>query len=332
MVTDKNTGEPLPGVHVYITQTTVGTTTKEDGTFELPTRLSGSFKLVASFVGYNSQTEEISLDGESEPIELEFELVPASTEIGELEVKASNTEWQNYFNEFRKYFIGSSSFANETIIENAWSLNFEEDDENRLIAKTPEPLVVTNHALGYEIEIDLVEFKWNRGLDSGLYVIYTRFKELEPESDNERKKWAQNRRNAYRGSFEHFLKSLYQEDLTANQFEAVLQDSENRIQIAEVVSSNKSGQMTIHTSQPAMNDEHTKTFRLRGPTDILFGRNTGYSNSDNRDRSRIVPLNRAGTFTITEHGRLANPSTLRVDGAWAKDRVSKLLPVTYNPD
>lgn len=331
VVTDEQTGEILPGVHIYISQTTVGTVSKNDGTFELAHRLNGTYKLVASYVGYNTLTKQVGLYPESGPVEIDFKLSPASAEIGELEVQASNSEWQNHFNEFRRYFLGSSEFADKTIIENAWSLNFENDDEGRLIAEAPEPLVVTNYALGYEIEIDLVEFKWDRNRNSGLYVVYTRFHELNPENSDQLEEWSRNRRSAYRGSFEHFLKSLYNGELTANRFEAVLQDSNNRVQIAEVVNVGSDG-MNIHTNIPGTDSERTKTFRLRGPVDILYGRNAGYSTSDNRLRSRLVPMNRSGIFVVTEHGRLANPSALRIDGVWAKDRVAKLIPVTYTPD
>lgn len=65
-VTDNETGETLPGVHVYISTTTIGTVTKENGTFGLKHSLNGSFKLVASFVGYNTQSKEVRLNRENE--------------------------------------------------------------------------------------------------------------------------------------------------------------------------------------------------------------------------------------------------------------------------
>lgn len=332
-VTDQETGEALPGVNVYLSETTIGTVTNSEGIFELSTELAGQFKLVVSFVGYHSETEEIYLaeTGEGESIELNFELTQSSAELDELEVEASNSEWQNYFNQFREYFLGTSSYAEETIIENAWSIDFEVDDENNLIASVPEPLVVSNYALGYEIEIDLVEFKWNRNRNTGLYVIYTRFLEMEPGNAEQLEKWTRNRRTAYLGSFEHFLKSLYNDNLTSHRFEAVLKDSDNRIQIPEMISNDADG-MNIHTETPGVDSESAKTFRLEGPADILYGRNTGYGNSDNRTRSRLVPMNRRGTFVVTEQGRLANPSSLRVDGVWSRDRVAELLPITYEQE
>ncbi len=50
MVTDRNTGESLPGVSVLVKGTTVGTITDLNGTFNI--EASESDVLVFSFVGY----------------------------------------------------------------------------------------------------------------------------------------------------------------------------------------------------------------------------------------------------------------------------------------
>lgn len=60
IVLDKETGESIPTVHVYISQTTIGTTTKHDGTFEFSTKLTGMHTLVVSYVGYKTETKEIN--------------------------------------------------------------------------------------------------------------------------------------------------------------------------------------------------------------------------------------------------------------------------------
>ena len=121
-------------------------------------------------------------------------------------------------------------------------------------------MVVKNYALGYNNEIDLVEFKWNR--NTGLYVLHKRFHELEPKDSDQLEEWQKNRRNAYRGSFEHFLKRLYDDNLTSNRFEPVLKGSQNRIQIAEFVSNNSEGGMGIHTSTPMVENKNTKHWFL----------------------------------------------------------------------
>lgn len=53
-VTDGETGEPIPGVNVLVEETTVGTTTNNDGEYEL-TAPSDDVVLAFSFVGYETQ-------------------------------------------------------------------------------------------------------------------------------------------------------------------------------------------------------------------------------------------------------------------------------------
>ena len=51
-VTDAATGEPLPGVQVYIEETMQGTTTGADGYYVIINVKPGSYTLVFKFVGY----------------------------------------------------------------------------------------------------------------------------------------------------------------------------------------------------------------------------------------------------------------------------------------
>lgn len=55
-VTDKTSGDPLPGVTVMIKGTQSGTQTGPDGTFRLPASSAGEVSLVFSFIGYSTQT------------------------------------------------------------------------------------------------------------------------------------------------------------------------------------------------------------------------------------------------------------------------------------
>jgi TonB-dependent starch-binding outer membrane protein SusC len=59
-VTDKETGEPLPGVNVVIRGTTQGTTTSGEGSYQLDVP-SANTVLIFSFIGY--QVQEITVEG-----------------------------------------------------------------------------------------------------------------------------------------------------------------------------------------------------------------------------------------------------------------------------
>ena len=53
-ITEQETGETLPGVNILLEGTTLGTTTDPKGNFTLDHIPPGSYKLIASFIGYAS--------------------------------------------------------------------------------------------------------------------------------------------------------------------------------------------------------------------------------------------------------------------------------------
>lgn len=82
VVTDAQTGNPIPGVNILLQETTSGTTTDADGNFELNVP-NLEQTLVVSYIGYVSQ--EVAIDGQEE---LQIELVSEVTDLDELVVTA----------------------------------------------------------------------------------------------------------------------------------------------------------------------------------------------------------------------------------------------------
>lgn len=119
IVLDKETGEPIPTANVYISQTTIGTYTKHDGTFDLKTNLKGIHTLVVSYIGYKAETRELNLYSDTKTY-FEIMLIVDPVEMDEVEITASNDEWRDHFNFFREKFIGTTRIADDTKIENPW--------------------------------------------------------------------------------------------------------------------------------------------------------------------------------------------------------------------
>lgn len=60
-ITDEN-NQPLPGANIYLKDTYDGVSSDVDGTFSFTTDEEGEFILVVSFVGYQSHSENLTLD------------------------------------------------------------------------------------------------------------------------------------------------------------------------------------------------------------------------------------------------------------------------------
>lgn len=150
IVQDKETGEPIPQVNVYISQTTVGTFTDDDGTFIFSTDLSGIQTLVFSYVGYKTIIKEVNLF-KAEKLKFSIELEPESLELNSLEITVSNEDWQRNFEIFKRHFIGATGAALNTEIENSWVISFKRDKNGNLIAQAENPLSIKNYTIGYEM-------------------------------------------------------------------------------------------------------------------------------------------------------------------------------------
>lgn len=90
-VVDQITNETLPGVNVIIEETNLGTSTDLNGEFSVNNIPFGSYKVKASFIGYNPVTKVDVVVNSAKPTFLEFKLSETVIELGEATVTS------NYF-------------------------------------------------------------------------------------------------------------------------------------------------------------------------------------------------------------------------------------------
>lgn len=88
-VTDKRTGEFLPGVNVIIESLHLGTVTNNQGEFILKKIPAGKYSLSVSFIGYYTFERQISLR-RGELIKLDFSLKQKSENLNEVVVSAKS--------------------------------------------------------------------------------------------------------------------------------------------------------------------------------------------------------------------------------------------------
>jgi hypothetical protein len=328
-VTDDATGQPLQGVSVYISFSTDGDATDASGNFSFRTSLSGSHEVVFSIVGYEAQRRSVLLGSESDSLRFDMELAEAPVKLGEVEVRADNSEWMRNFEEFREEFLGTTSNASDAEITNRWIIDFERNDSGELIAAAEEPVRILNHALGYELIADLKNFSWNVLGGTGQYRVTVRFVEMEPESNRQRRRWNRARERAYNGSLRHFLLSLYEGRLSQNQFELVRINSQRETRIYSVARNRLINSLRGHGLESSLAVQGVKGFVLREPVDVLIGRED-YLN-DSRPRARLVPLKNDQLFFVMPDGTLADLSSVGIELYWATRRMADMVPFDYTP-
>lgn len=329
-VTEESSGKPLPGVNVYLSGTTFGHATDNNGNYILTPSAAGRYDLVFSFVGYKKEIRQLELRATSS-ITVDVEIEQNVEELEEIKVVSSNKEWREQYEFFFDQFIGRTSFARQTSIENRWELDFTESD-NKLIASTLRPLTVTNRALGYKIYLELILFEWPKYRnEGGVYKVYDRYEELMPKSDEELHRWRENRIKAYMGSFQHFLKSLYEDKLNENHFSLDGSYKINPLTLGET----KYKLLSMPGTTPGMRDRF-KGFELTQRLDVEYDRLVTYRFKDESHRisitkqSGVAPNYQSRTFFVDEKGSLLDPLSLKVFGSWARDRVANSLPSNYS--
>jgi vitamin B12 transporter len=85
LVKDATSGSPIAGVNLIIKGTTKGTTTNEDGHFEISNLSEGTHTLIISFIGYTTKEMKVKLNATTKAITVS--LAPATTELTEVVVK-----------------------------------------------------------------------------------------------------------------------------------------------------------------------------------------------------------------------------------------------------
>ena len=249
-VVDDQTQEPLSSATVYVNGTTQGTTTDNDGHFELKD-VSFPATVIFSFVGYEPQ----ALDLLRNPGELLIRL-NANSELPEVEVSGeSGRDFKKDLNYFKSMFLGDDRWGRHATIKNANTLIFNTSDEtsyeirriyrNKYSKRTvnsdiverhdefydtvkvnksifsawaTEPLIIDLPLLGYELYVDLVKFtvEKNKTQTHCDMLGYFYYKPYDNVTKRKADSFETNRKRAYYGSSQHFLRSFSENRLKEN--------------------------------------------------------------------------------------------------------------------
>ncbi|WP_179375311.1 carboxypeptidase-like regulatory domain-containing protein [Winogradskyella wichelsiae] len=216
-VIDKITEQPIETVSVYFNNTTIGTITNSDGEFSISYTDAIQSVLVISYLGY----EKVLISDYRNSNEVLLELVEENNALDEVYLNYDDglTRRQK-LRLFRKEFLGASKFGRSCKILNEDDLILKYDKHNKaLYASTSLPIKVLNTKLQYEITYDLLDFEiifryadltgLEFTINSVTYFGTSFYKDL----DTTKNKTLKHRNKAYKGSVQHFIKSLYNKNL-----------------------------------------------------------------------------------------------------------------------
>lgn len=214
-IMDAKTKEPLLGASIYVPNSSIGTTTGIDGNFSFQLPIE-SKEIVISYLGYN--TINVSLDlSEKKDFSKDIYLREKSNTLKEVIVtkQKQDKKWFRQYETFKIHFLGNSTIAQKAEILNKEELFFTEISDStgyKLIANSNKPLIIKNKAIGYLLTYDLIEFGYFNSMETGkqsYYAGYSFYQDLIEKDKLNKKKVIKNRLEAYKGSTNHFIKSVY---------------------------------------------------------------------------------------------------------------------------
>jgi hypothetical protein len=278
VVVDAGTKSPVTGATVYINNTAVTTVTNSKGAFVLQGNFSWSGELVVSHISYAKQRIVLNPKFGSEAIRVELQVQAREMENIVIETKGKET-WNKWGELFTGYFLGTSQFAKFCTITNPEVLRFRFDQATQTVtAHSTAPLIIENKALGYKITYDLEKFSYSFQTHMIFYGGTTFFEKVETASLFEKRTFAANRLQAYRGSRLHFMRALYSDSLRQNGFSVYLfkarQNEEKARLMKKVVSSQSAdlgqSQAVYISSITANKDSQNYYMNILAQPDYVF--------------------------------------------------------------
>ncbi|MDT0558148.1 carboxypeptidase-like regulatory domain-containing protein [Ichthyenterobacterium sp. W332] len=217
-VLDKTTKQAIESASIYFDNTTIGTSTNPKGEFSIPFKEEIKSPLIISFLGY----KDVIIGNYKNNDNLNILLEESIDNLGEVVINYDDglTRRQK-LRLFRKEFLGSSEFASSCKILNEGDLILRYNREEKVLsANARAPIIIRNKKLQYILEYDIIDFdiyfryadliKQQFSVNGVTFSGTTFFKNLE---DSQKKKIIKNRKKAYKGSVQHFMRALYAKNL-----------------------------------------------------------------------------------------------------------------------
>jgi len=366
-ITRIDTKAPIGQANVFLSNTTAGSASLDDGTYTLAHLKPGEYTLVVSIIGYEGYTKTVFVG--SEPVKLDIELAPKTIELRDV-VITTPANWKKNYEQFVKEFIGTDENAKMCFVENPHEVNLEYHKSQQMLeAYTNTFLVVDNLALGYKVKFLINEFTSSKLTDIIAYSGQRLFQEL-PGSKKQKEEWHKRREAAYYGSAMHFYRSLYTNRLDSEGFQMMKLTrmlNPNRAQEGEIQKKIKffnDGRHRDSINYWIDQENMSKYFREhldRNPlpanavlfktekpeifavdfTDclyIVYTKKMEETDFKNLYRPLDMPNYETTVATITKpyffdtNGVVFGDSAPLYEGTWSKSKLSDLLPVDYAPD
>lgn len=343
ILVDKSTKKPISDAHLFISNSSIGTTSDSQGNCKLHIPSSKNHSLVISHVSY----ETLILEAENFPSLINgivINMTSNGIDLNEVMITAKRgSKWKRNFKRFKQTLLGDDIAASQCTILNPEVLRFEEEG-GTFTASATELLRIDNDYLGYEILFHLESLIIQED-GSRFYKGMGQFYEKEKTLDNKRQK---RREKSYLNSTAHFLRSLLESpdagilQQKGYQVSIALYDKGTFLDLAYPApkdlykADDIQGLYQLHFSEfltinhlDILQTTEGATVSISGAEQQKFGSDRTQSISQTKEAtiSRIYKISRYLLFD--QNGNIINKSDVREYNYWAEQRLATTLPIDY---
>lgn len=325
-VVSDSSDNPIPNATVYLSKTTFGVLADAAGTYSLKIPQNGTYELISSCVGYEIHSQIIKADGVDKTINIKLQ--ERKILIQEVTVKDKDRNRRKNYEQFKKCFIGETSNSPYCTIQNAKDLVvYRKSNDSNLVAYSVKPLIITNSALGYEIIYNLKNFHYN------LHTQHLRFSGdyyFQDISNKKRKNSGTkyNRLIAYYGSRMHFLRALFTDSLSQENFTLfdAKKDSTGEVWIQSDTIHEKDLRLSLTTYSLALYQPNLIFIKYADNHPELYPLWEKF-----RPATYISMITFSDSLQVYKNGYYPDFYNLTWCGNMGNDRVAELLPYDFVP-
>lgn len=336
-VIDAENKSPLQAASVFAQNTTVGTVTDASGAFTIKL-YNGGYDLVVSFTGYQTYTRRITTADEADK-NLVIELKQKEKSMEEVAIKTSNKikdGWVKYGDFFTENFVGKTVNSKTCTIKNKEALKFYfSKKRNRLKVLAAEPVLIENPALGYNIKYTLDSFTYDYNTSVSTFTGYPLFEEMTSTVAAITEDWHAARMKAYNGSILHFMRSVYNKQLTEQGFEiqflVKVNDADSAIKLPNfygAINYNKDDSTQIVEFSPNQPDMAV-LYKNEKPDTAFLSANDDAPKDFELSVVNIAP---SQNIAIEQNGFYYDQSDMTATGYWAWEKAGDMLPYDFKPE
>ena len=326
IVLDEN-DKPIPGVNVFISGTTLGTSSDVDGrfSFSIKNMLNDQYELIFSNIAYKAFKYRFRTPLPDNKLALKVAMEKKVQNLKAINVVGERPKnWSKNLSLFKKSLIGASANAYETTLLNPEVLTFERQGK-RLIAKAEQDLRLRNKRLCYDLTVNLRIFNWSLKKDEGGFLFnYINFRSIQNQKEQTSyvKKTASRRLETYKRSKRRFFKLLnqnkdiddYDYNIRKNKIELFAQrDSISYLELKEMGA-------TELFEQTYRNMYIYNLKKARKPLKVSY-----------KSFPSELKTIEGRPIVVDANGNILNAADVAISGYWARQRTADMLPSNYAP-